>query len=101
MFPFTVVCGRRNFMSVIQESGRRFHMHVSEDFCREINKLDVPARLHAIELIVDSLKKQEDHLIVKSDVPHLTDLRGIGHGTWGGKEEIDEFIRNERESWGF
>ena len=88
-------------MSVVQESGQCFQMNVSEGFCREINKLDIPARLHAIELIVDSLKKQEDRSIAKSDVPHLTDLRGIGRGTWGGKEEIDEFIRNERESWGF
>ena len=30
----------------------------------------------------------------------MTDLRGIGRGTWGGKEEIDEFIRKERTIMG-
>jgi len=74
-------------------------MRVSEGFCQEINKLDVSARLHAIGLIVKSLKNQEGHLISNDSVPHLTDLQGIGCGTWGGKEEIDEFIRKERESW--
>ena len=45
-------------MSVASEVGQSFQMRVSEGFCREINKLDVSARLHAIELIVDSLKDQ-------------------------------------------
>jgi hypothetical protein len=45
-------------MSVIAESTRNIQNRVSEGFCREIIKLDVAARLHAIELIVDSLKKQ-------------------------------------------
>jgi len=86
-------------MSVAVESGRNVQMRVSEGFCREINKLDVSARLHAIELIVDSLKNREEHAVSENDIPHLTDLRGIGHGTWGSKEEVDEFIRSERESW--
>ena len=88
-------------MSVATQSGQNFQIRVSEGFCREINKLDISARLHAIELIVNSLKNQEEHATSRSDVPHLTDLRGIGCGTWGGKKEIDEFIRNERESWDF
>jgi len=88
-------------MSVAQEFGQCFQMRVSEGFCREINKLDVSARLHAIELIVGSLKNQKEHSISEESVPHLTDLRGIGCGTWGGKDDIDEFIRQERESWDF
>ena len=88
-------------MSVAQELGQSFQMRVSEGFCREINKLDVSARLHAIGLIVDSLKNQTEYAISEGGVSHLTDLRGIGRGTWGGKEEIDEFIRRERESWDF
>jgi len=88
-------------MSVAAQSGPSFQLRVSEGFCREINKLDISARLHAIELIVNSLKDQEEHSVSGSDVPHLTDLRGIGRGTWGNKEAIDEFIRNERESWDF
>ena len=86
-------------MSVIAESGRDVHLRVSEGFCREINKLDVPARLHAIGLIAESLKNHEEHLVSENDTPHLTDLRGIGNGIWGNKTEIDEFIRKERESW--
>jgi hypothetical protein len=92
---------RKILMSVAPEFSRSFQMHVSEGFSREINKLDISARLHAIELIVDSLKIQKEHSILADDVPHLTDLRGIGCGTWGTKEEIDEFIRQERESWDF
>ena len=86
-------------MSVITESGQDVHLRVLEGFCREINKLDVPARLHAIGLIVESLENQEEHLVSENDIPHLTDLRGIGNGTWSSKAEIDEFIRKERELW--
>jgi len=85
-------------MSVATESSRNIQMRVSEGFCREISKLDVSARLHAIGLIVESLKNQDDHLMSKGNVSHLTDLRGIGRGIWGGKEDIDEFIKKERES---
>ena len=88
-------------MSVVAEPDQNIQMRVSEDYCREINKLNVSARLHAIELIVESLKIHGESLASENCVPHLTDLRGIGSGTWGGKEEIDEFIRKERESWGF
>jgi len=88
-------------MSVAPEVDRSFQMRVSEGFCREINKLDVSARLHAIELIVDSLKNQKNPSMSGGDIFHLTDLRGIGRGTWGSKEKIDEFIRKERESWDF
>jgi hypothetical protein len=84
-------------MSVIAETTRNIQKRVSEGFCREINKLDVAARLHAIELIVGSLKEQDEN----DDVPHLTDLRGMGHGTWGNKDVIDKFLREERESWDF
>jgi hypothetical protein len=61
-------------MSATAESSRNIQMHVSEGFCREINKLDAP---------------------------HLTDLRGIGSGTWGSKEQIDKFIRTERDRGNF
>ena len=88
-------------MSIATEANRNIQMRVSEGFCREISKLDISARLHAIGLIVESLKNQKEQIISQNDVPHLTELRGIGRGTWGGKEEIDEFIRKERESWNF
>ena len=88
-------------MSVASEADQSFQMRVSECFCREIIKLDVSARLHAIELIVDSLKHQGNPSMSGNDVPHLTDLRGIGRGTWGSKDKIDEFIRKERESWDY
>ena len=84
-------------MSVIVDPTQNIQKRVSEGFCREINKLDVAARLHAIELIVDSLKNQREN----EDVPHLTDLRGIGRGTWGNKDDIDKFLREDRESWDF
>ena len=85
-------------MSVVAESVRNTQLRVTEGYCREINKLDVPARLHAIGLIVDSLKKHNEHSDSENDIPHLTDLRGIGNGIWGNKVQIDEFIRKERES---
>jgi hypothetical protein len=88
-------------MSVATEFGQSIQIRVSEGFCREINKLGISARLHAIGLITESLKKQEERLKPKDDTFHLTDLRGIGHGTWGSKEEIDEFLQKERESWDF
>jgi hypothetical protein len=89
-------------MSVIAESTRNIQKRVSEGFCREIIKLDVAARLRALELIVDSLNV--DYLKGQGeddDVPHLTDLRGIGNGTWGNKDDIDRFLREERDSWDF
>ena len=85
-------------MSVATAPVQNIQLQVSEGFCREINKLDVPARLHALGLIVESLKNHEKHMIPDGDIPHLTDLRGIGNGIWGGKENIDEFIRKERAS---
>ena len=86
-------------MPTVADSGRNIQMRVSEVFCREINKLDVHARLHAIELIVESLKNQDEYLNSEADMPNLTDLKGIGCGTWGNKAEIDEFILKERDSW--
>jgi len=88
-------------MSVATKFGQNIQIRVSEGFCREINKLDVSARLHAIGLITESLKKQEERLKPEDDAFHLTDLRGIGRGTWGSKEEIDEFLQQERESWDY
>ena len=85
-------------MSSVTASSRNIQLQVSEGFCLEINKLDIPARLHALGLIVESLKNHEEQSTADS-IPHLTDLRGIGAGTWGSKENIDEFIRNERASW--
>ena len=86
-------------MPTVADSGRNIQMRVSEGFCQEINKLDVHARLHAIGLIVESLKNQGESLNSEADTPNLTDLKGIGCGTWGTKVEIDEFIRKERDSW--
>ena len=86
-------------MSVAAESSQNVQMRVTESFCREINKLDVSARLRAIELIVASLKSREEYPTLEGDVPRLTELRGIGRGIWGNKEEIDEFLRTERGPW--
>ena len=64
------VCERNSFMSIATEVGQNFQVRVSEGFCWEINKLDVFARLHAIELIVNSLKNQEKPSMLGGDIPY-------------------------------
>jgi methyl coenzyme M reductase gamma subunit len=72
-----------------------------ENMCDEINGMDVSSRIRAIELILHSLNRPA------ADQPaapalrkrgRLSELKGIGKGTWEGID-IDQFIREERDSW--
>ena len=80
--------------------------------------MEVSSRIRAIELILHSLDKptSEDKsprrrlfqrsvakpASVDDSVPQkrgrLSELKGIGKGTWEGID-IDQFIREERDSW--
>ena len=70
-----------------------------EHLCREIIQMEVSSRIHAIELIQHSL----DQPIANAEPAprkrgRLSELKGIGKGTWEGVD-IDQFIREERDSW--
>ena len=70
-----------------------------ENLCYEINRMAVPARIRAIELILHSFgDSQSDHTNPMPQRGRLSELKGIGKGTWSGID-IDQFIREERDSW--
>ena len=92
-----------------------------EHLCHEIIQMEVASRIRAIELIQHSLDQQttdanpapqkrgrlsELRGIGKgTDTSpnlqkrgRLSELEGIGEGTWAGID-IDQFIREERDSW--
>ena len=70
-----------------------------EHLCREIIQMEVSSRIRAIELIQHSLEQPTPGV---NPVPQkrgrLSELEGIGKGTWEGID-IDQFIREERDSW--
>jgi len=70
-----------------------------EYLCREIIQMEVSSRIRAIELIQHSL----DQPVLDTSPPpqkrgRLSELKGLGKGTWEGID-IDQFIREERDSW--
>ena len=68
-----------------------------ESLCDTINQMEVPSRIRAIELILHSLGPS-DAATVKQKRGRLSELEGIGEGTWSGVD-VDQFIREERDSW--
>ena len=66
-----------------------------EHFCNEIIAMEVSSRIHAIELIQRSLDKPDP---TPQKRGRLSELEGLGQGTWEGID-IDQFIREERDSW--
>ena len=95
------------------------HTRSLEYHCNKINRMEVSSRIRAIELILHSLDRptSEDKsprrhrlfqrpvaepVAVDDSVPQkrgrLSELEGIGKGTWEGID-IDQFIREERDSW--
>ena len=70
-----------------------------EHLCREIIQMEVSSRIRAIELIQHSLDQSAPEV---NPTPQkrgrLSELKGIGKGTWEGID-IDQFIREERDSW--
>lgn len=68
-----------------------------ESLCDTINQMEVPSRIRAIELILHSLGSS-DTATVKRQRGRLSELEGIGEGTWTDVD-VDQFIREERDSW--
>ena len=70
-----------------------------EHHCREIIQMEISSRIRAIELILHSF---EQPVVDASPPPQkrgrLSELKGLGKGTWEGID-IDQFIREERDSW--
>ena len=71
------------------------HIRSLEYHCNEINRMEVSSRIRAIELILHSLDKPTP---APQKRGRLSELEGIGKGTWEGID-IDQFIREERDSW--
>jgi len=57
--------------------------------------MEASSRIRAIELIQRSLEKPDPAPRKRG---RLSELEGIGKGTWEGIN-IDQFIREERDSW--
>ena len=70
-----------------------------EYFCNEIIRMGDSSKIRAIELIQHSF---EGSTLSDGSTPRkrgrLSELEGIGQGTWEGID-IDQFIREERDSW--
>ena len=73
---------------------------------RDIELLDDSAKLQVAEMVLRSLRER----IVGPEYRHIgseskdqtvrfADLQGIGRGVWSQDGSIDDFIREERESW--
>ena len=70
-----------------------------ENLCYEINRMAAPARIREIELILHSFGDfQADHNSPMTKRGRLSELKGIGKGTWSGID-IDQFVREERDTW--
>ena len=70
-----------------------------EHLCHEIVQMEVSSRIRAIELIQHSLDQSvPDENPAPQKRGRLSELEGIGKGTWEGID-IDQFIREERDSW--
>ena len=70
-----------------------------ENLCHDINRMALPARIRAIELILHSFDdSQTDHDQSMPQRGRLSELRGIGKGTWSGID-IDQLVREERDAW--
>jgi hypothetical protein len=70
-----------------------------EHLCREIVQMETSSRIRAIELIQHSLDQPTpDANPIPQKRGRLSELEGIGKGTWEGID-IDQFIREERDSW--
>ena len=70
-----------------------------EHLCREIIQMEVESRIRAIELIQHSLEQSAARAESTSQKRgRLSELKGLGKGTWEGID-IDQYIREERDSW--
>lgn len=73
--------------------------HSLESICDEIGQMEVSSRIRAIELILHTLDPSGSGVeIPPQKRGRLSELKGIGKGTWEDVD-IDEFIREERDSW--
>ena len=70
-----------------------------EHHCREIIQMEISSRIRAIELILHSFEQPVAEVSPPSQKRgRLSELKGLGKGTWEGID-IDQFIREERDSW--
>ena len=65
---------------------------------RDIELLDDSAKLQVAEMVLRSLRGKIGNE-PKEQTVRLADLQGIGRGVWSKDGSIDDFIREERESW--
>ena len=65
---------------------------------RDIELLDDSAKLQVAEMVLRSLRERIGGE-PKEPTVRLVDLQGIGRGVWSRDGSIDDFIREERESW--
>jgi len=70
-----------------------------EHLCREIIQMEVESRIRAIELIQYSLEQSAARA---ESTPRkrgrLSELEGLGKEIWEGID-VDQYIREERDSW--
>ena len=80
---------------------------------RDIELLDDSAKLQVAEMVLRSLRERivgPDRYSGQQSCRHIgsepkeqtvrfADLQGIGRGVWSQEGSIDDFIREERESW--
>ena len=65
---------------------------------RDIELLDDSAKLQVAEMVLRSLRERFGSE-PKEQTVRFADLQGIGRGVWSQDGSIDDFIREERESW--
>ena len=65
---------------------------------RDIELLDDSAKLQVAEMVLRSLRGKISNEPNEKAV-RFVDLQGIGCGVWNKDGSIDDFIREERESW--
>ena len=65
---------------------------------RDIELLDDSAKLQVAEMVLRLLRERIGSE-PKEPTVRFADLQGIGRGVWSQDGSIDDFIREERESW--
>jgi len=61
---------------------------------REVDMLNYTDKLYLLSYITNNLLKSD-----AKTKRNLLELKGLGRGLWG-KQDINDYIQNERESWG-
>ena len=64
---------------------------------QDIALLDDSSKLQVAEMVLRSLRERIGN--EPKETVRFADLQGIGRGVWSKDGSIDDFIREERESW--